>query len=557
MTRQSKVVVITGASAGVGRAVARAFAKQGARVALLARGTERLEDAAREVRELGGEAIMLPTDVADAAQVEAAATAAEGVFGPIDVWVNNAMATVMARTWDVTAEEFRRVTEVNYLGTVYGTQAALKRMRARDDGVIVQVGSALAYRGIPVQGPYCASKHAIVGFTESLRAELLAEDSAVHVTLVHLPAVNTPQFLWSRNKMDNKPQPVPPIFQPEVAADAIVWASEHRRREILVGMPTLKTVWGNRVGPGVADLYLARKGISSQLTDEPKDEDHADNLFGEDAVLDDVSLRIEPGEIFALLGPNGAGKTTLIRCVTGLLLDFEGRIEVAGYDVRQDFRVTRQLVGLVPQEIVTDDFFTVREVLRFQGGYFGAWPSEERIDELLGSVVLLDKKHALPRSLSGGMKRRLMICKALVHDPVLLFLDEPSAGVDVELREELWEQVRALRRRGTTVVLTTHYLEEAEALADRIGILHCGQLLRVESQAALRAELGTRRVRLKLDRAPSAELTARLAREGVAVQGKSVTVDDLRPVAPRAGSGETALLTLPPCPCASPEREAP
>src|SRR4051794_30283527 len=231
------VVVVTGASAGVGRATAIAFARRGDRVALLARGAAGLEAARADVEQAGGTALPLPTDVGSAASVEAAAAACEEELGPIDVWVNNAMATVFSPIVQTTPEEFRRATEVTYLGTVYGTLAALRRMKARDRGSIVQVGSALAYRAIPLQAAYCAAKHAVNGFTESLRTELLHDGSKVRVTVVQMPALNTPQFGWSRSRMPRHPQPVPPIFQPEVAADAIVWASDHGRREVYVGGP--------------------------------------------------------------------------------------------------------------------------------------------------------------------------------------------------------------------------------------------------------------------------------------------------------------------------------
>ena len=273
------VVAITGASAGVGRATARAFARDGADVGLIARGPERLESAKREVEELGRRAAVAEADVADAAQVEAAAQQIEDELGPIDVWVNNAMATVFAPVSDTPPDEFRRATEVTYLGSVWGTMTALRRMRPRDSGVIVQVGSALAYRGIPLQAAYCGSKHALQGFLESLRAELLHEDSHVHLTMVQLPALNTPQFTWSRAKLPRSPQPVPPIFQPEVAADAIVWAASHPRRELMVGWPTVKAIVGNALVPGIADRYLARNGFDAQQTDEPVDPDRADNLF--------------------------------------------------------------------------------------------------------------------------------------------------------------------------------------------------------------------------------------------------------------------------------------
>src|SRR5262249_50312901 len=251
------VVAVTGASAGVGRATARAFAREGADVGLIARGRERLEAAKHEIEATGRRAVVAEADVADSNQVESAAELIEDELGPIDVWVNNAMATVFAPVSDTTPEEFRRATEVTYLGSVWGTMSALRRMRARDDGVIVQVGSALAYRGIPLQGAYCGAKHALQGFLESLRTELLHEGSNVRVTMVQLPALNTPQFTWSRAKLPHSPQPVPPIFQPEVAADAIVWAASHPRREVMVGWPTVKAIVGNAVAPSVADRYLA------------------------------------------------------------------------------------------------------------------------------------------------------------------------------------------------------------------------------------------------------------------------------------------------------------
>jgi NAD(P)-dependent dehydrogenase (short-subunit alcohol dehydrogenase family) len=273
------VVVVTGASAGVGRATAAEFARQGARIGLLARGRDGLEGARRHVEREGGEALAVPTDVADAAAVERAAAAVEARFGPIDVWVNNAMASVFSPVKEMTAEEFRRVTEVTYLGVVHGTLAALRRMLPRDRGVIVQVGSALAYRGIPLQAAYCGAKHAIQGFMDSLRAELLHDKSHVHVTMVQMPALNTPQFGWVKSRLPHKAQPVPPIFQPEVAARAIVWASRHRRREIYVGMPTVVAIIGNKIAPWLGDLYLARTGYASQQTDEPRDPGQPDNLL--------------------------------------------------------------------------------------------------------------------------------------------------------------------------------------------------------------------------------------------------------------------------------------
>ena len=268
------VVVVTGASGGVGRAAARAFAERGYDVALLARGEAGLAAAAEETRGLA-----IPTDVADHAQVEAAAERVEQELGPIDVWVNNAMATIFSRFEDIEPDEFERSTQVTYLGAVWGTMAALRRMRPRDRGTVVQVGSALAYRGIPLQAPYCGAKHALQGFQESLRCELRAAGSDVHLTSVHLPALNTPQFGWGRAKMPRHPQPVPPIYQPEVAAKAIVWAAENRRREILVGAPTYKVVLGSKFANGFTEWYLARNAIEGQQTDMPIEAPRAGNLF--------------------------------------------------------------------------------------------------------------------------------------------------------------------------------------------------------------------------------------------------------------------------------------
>lgn len=276
---RGSVVVITGASAGIGRAAAQAFARHGCKIGLLARGRERLEAAALEVERLGGVALAIPTDVADAEEVEVAAARVEQELGPIDVWVNNAMTSVFAPLRQVTADEFRRVTEVTYLGFVHGTMSALRRMLPRDRGVIVQVGSALAYRSIPLQSAYCGAKHAVRGLTDSLRSELLHDRSNIHVTMVQMPAVNTPQFGWVRSRLAHKAQPVPPIFQPEVAARAIVWSATHRRRELYVGMPTVKAIVGNKVIPGLLDRYLARRGYDGQQTDEPADPDRADNLY--------------------------------------------------------------------------------------------------------------------------------------------------------------------------------------------------------------------------------------------------------------------------------------
>ncbi|MEX2571791.1 MAG: SDR family oxidoreductase [Gemmatimonadota bacterium] len=276
----AQVVVVTGASAGVGRATVRALAARGARIGLVARGRAGLEAAAREVEAAGGEAIVIPTDVADPDAVETAAEATERRFGPIDVWVNNAMASVFSPVREMTAEDYRRVTEVTYLGYVYGTLAALKRMLPRDRGVIVQVGSALAYRGIPLQSAYCAAKHAIQGFDDSLRTELMHDGSGVRVTEVHLPAVNTPQFGWVKSRLPGKAQPVPPIHQPEVAANAIVHAIDEDRREVWVGWPTVLTIIGNRLAPWLADWHLARTGFDSQqIAGAPEDPDRPHNLW--------------------------------------------------------------------------------------------------------------------------------------------------------------------------------------------------------------------------------------------------------------------------------------
>ena len=275
----AKVVVITGSSAGVGRATAREFAKHGCSVGLIARDQQRLDEAAVEMRELGVAAAAQSADVADYAAVDRAATRIEQELGPIDIWVNNAMATIFAPFERITPEEFRRGTEVTYLGQVHGTMVALSRMRPRNQGTIVNVGSALAYRAIPLQSAYCGAKFAVRGFTDSLRTELLHDGVNVHLTMVHLPAVNTPQFDWALNKMEKRPQPVPPIFQPEVPARAIVFAAFHHRREVWVGMPTVKTILANRVAPGLLDRLLAKVGYSGQLTGEPVAADATGNLF--------------------------------------------------------------------------------------------------------------------------------------------------------------------------------------------------------------------------------------------------------------------------------------
>jgi NAD(P)-dependent dehydrogenase (short-subunit alcohol dehydrogenase family) len=279
LNRKPEVVVITGASAGVGRATVRAFAKRGAHIGLLARGQDGLDGARKEVAACGGCAIALPTDVADAAAVGKAAAAVEEKFGPIDIWINNAMTSVFAPVTEIKPEEFKRVTEVSYLGFVYGTMEALKRMLPRNRGTIIQVGSALAYRSIPLQSAYCGSKHAIVGFTDSLRCELIHEGSEIKLTVVHMPALNTPQFDWVKNRLPHKAQPVPPIFQPEVAAEAITWAADHPRREIWVSASTYKAIVGQRLVPGLLDLYLARTNYQAQQHDGPADPNRPDDLW--------------------------------------------------------------------------------------------------------------------------------------------------------------------------------------------------------------------------------------------------------------------------------------
>jgi NAD(P)-dependent dehydrogenase (short-subunit alcohol dehydrogenase family) len=272
--------VVTGASAGVGRATVRAFAQHGASVGLIARGRDGLEGAQREVRAQGGEAVVVPTDVADPAALESAADEIERRLGPITIWVNNAMVSVFSPFKEMEPEEFKRVTEVTYLGVVYGTMTALRRMLPRDHGSIIQVGSALAYRGIPLQSAYCGSKHAIQGFTESVRCELLHDKSSVTIAMVQMPALNTPQFGWVKTRLPRHPQPVPPIFEPEVAAEAIVWAAHHpHRRELYVGAPTTATVLGDKAASPLLDRYLARTGFKSQQTDEPVQPNRPNNLW--------------------------------------------------------------------------------------------------------------------------------------------------------------------------------------------------------------------------------------------------------------------------------------
>ncbi|HEY3480960.1 MAG TPA: SDR family oxidoreductase [Streptomyces sp.] len=276
----SQTVVITGASAGIGRATARLFAARGANVALIARGQAGLDAAAGEVEAAGGRALVLQCDMADHRQVEAAADDAEDAFGPIDVWVNVAFASVFAPFTEITAEEYARITQVSYLGFVNGTRAALTRMLPRDKGTIVQVGSALGSRSIPLQSAYCGAKHAVNGFTSSVRTELLHQGSHVNITIAQMPAVNTPQFSWVRSRLPRRPQPVPPIYQPEVAARGVLYAADHpRRKQYYVGATTVATILANRAAPAVLDRYLARTGYDAQQTDLPRRRDHHDNLW--------------------------------------------------------------------------------------------------------------------------------------------------------------------------------------------------------------------------------------------------------------------------------------
>ncbi len=277
--RKPEVVVVTGASAGVGRAIAREFGAHGASVVLLARSRDGLEGARQDVERLGGRALPIQTDVSEDLQVEAAAEQAEREFGPIDLWINNAMVSVLSPALRMTAAEYRRVTEVTYLGYVHGTLAALRRMVPRDQGVILQIGSALAYRSIPLQSAYCGAKHAIQGFTESLRSELIHDRSRVRLTIVQLPAVNTPQFSWIKTRMPRHPQPVPPIFQPEVIARSVYWVAHHPRREFTIGLSAVQAILGDKFVPGLLDYYLAAVGYGAQQTHESVDPERPNNLY--------------------------------------------------------------------------------------------------------------------------------------------------------------------------------------------------------------------------------------------------------------------------------------
>lgn len=322
--RNPEVVVITGASGGVGRATARRFAQAGARVALLARGEQQLQAAARELQELGTDPLPICVDVADSEAVHAAADRIERELGAIDIWINNAMATVFARVRNIAANEFRRATEVTYLGVVWGTQAALAKMRPRNRGSIIQVGSALAFHGIPLQSAYCGAKFAARGFTEAVRCELIHDKIDIHVGMVHLPGMNTPQFEWCLSKMAYEPQPVPPIFQPEIAADAIYYAGHHRRRDIYVGNSTVQTVVGSKVAPGFLDHYLAHAAFEGQFTERKRAADRPSNLFeptqrdyGAHGPFDDQARKHD--WVTRLTTPLGAGGTRALLLAVGPL----------------------------------------------------------------------------------------------------------------------------------------------------------------------------------------------------------------------------------------------
>lgn len=279
--KRNQVVMVTGASAGLGRAIAHGFAQQGAKIGLIARNREALEACGEEVEQLGGEALVLPLDVSDAAPIEHAASRLEEAFGPIDVWVNNAMASVVSPVRQMTAEEYKRVTEVTYLGYVYGTMAALRRMLPRDRGTIIQVGSALAVRSLPLQSAYCAAKHAILGFTDSLRSELDHDNSNVQLTVVQMPAMNTARYSWMKNRLPYKLQPVPPIFQPEVAAKVVVHAAGVRRprQEYWVGSPAVEPIVGQMFAPGLLDRDLGERTYKAQQSGVPDDPDRSNNLW--------------------------------------------------------------------------------------------------------------------------------------------------------------------------------------------------------------------------------------------------------------------------------------
>jgi short-subunit dehydrogenase len=274
-----KIIAITGASGGIGRATALAFAKQGAAIGLIARNKAALEEVKAEVESVGGKALVLPCDVSEDGALEAAAQTIEETLGPLDIWINSAMVTVFGKVEDISGEEYRRVTDVTYHGTVLGTMAALKRMKSRNRGHIIQIGSALSYRSIPLQSAYCGAKHAIRGFTDALRSELIHEKSAIELSMIQLPAFNTPQFSWARLHIDKQPQSLPPIHDPNLAAEVVLWTAEHPQREVWVGWPTWQAVLGQKVFPGLLDRYMAKKAWSGQLTDQAPSPDRPDNLF--------------------------------------------------------------------------------------------------------------------------------------------------------------------------------------------------------------------------------------------------------------------------------------
>jgi len=328
---KQETVVITGASAGLGRATAREFGRRGARVGLLARGTDGLEAAKREIERLGGSAVAVPTDVADGAAIERAANIIEEQLGPIDIWVNNAMTSVFSPVKEMKPDEYKRVTDVTYLGVVYGTMVALKRMLPRNRGMIVQVGSALVYRSIPLQSAYCGAKHAIAGFTDSLRCELIHDKSDVRITMVQMPALNTPQFRWIKSRLKYKAQPVPPIFQPEIGAKAIYYAAHHHRREIYVGWPTVEAIVSNKIAPRVLDYYLGRTGYASQQTSESENPNRPHNLWepvagdhGAHGVFDDRAQQ-NSYEVWADLNRSWLGIATVLGTCAGLFFVLKSR----------------------------------------------------------------------------------------------------------------------------------------------------------------------------------------------------------------------------------------
>jgi NAD(P)-dependent dehydrogenase (short-subunit alcohol dehydrogenase family) len=325
------VAVVTGASAGIGRATVRELARRGTRLGLVARGREGLEATAAEVERLGGRALVLPADVADADAVEEAARRAEETLGPIDVWVNNAMLSVFSPIRQMAPDEFRRVTEVTYLGVVHGTRAALRRMQPRDSGLIVQVSSALAYRAIPLQSAYCAAKHAVLGFTDSLRCELLHDRSAVRVTMVHLPAVNTPQFDWVRSRLPRRASPPDPLYQPELAARAILYAIDHPRRDVYFGASTVELLYAQQLVPGLVDRYLSRYVWDGQMSSEPEDPERPHNLWqplpgdhGPHGRFDDRALT-RSRQLWATMNRPLLGATAAAGVLAGLFLGARGR----------------------------------------------------------------------------------------------------------------------------------------------------------------------------------------------------------------------------------------